>query len=185
MEVAFTPNGVGRYPIYLQYDHAYTPAGKATTQTLTARTNWSTPDNRINATGVFVRPQRKPDRGVRGTVPGLRRSEPVVGSDGEAANRVSAAASGGQSSSYAYDSHNRRIYSRDANNNGTVYFCGSDGQKLAAYTYTIITYNRNPEIQLTQQSEKRVLHSLGGSHLRDPCTRTPNDAQFAPATRSS
>ena len=30
---------------------------------------------------------------------------------------------------------------------------GADGKKLATYTYTIITYNGNPEIQLVQQSQ--------------------------------
>jgi RHS repeat-associated protein len=71
----------------------------------------------------------------------------------DAANRVSEVMTYDQNSYYGYDSDNRRISSRNGSNNETIYFYGADGTKLATYTYTIVTYNGDPEIQLTQQSE--------------------------------
>ena len=68
------------------------------------------------------------------------------------ANRISEVMEGGNSY-YAYDSDNRRIYYQDVNSKETIYFYGADGHKLATYTYTVITYSGNPELQLTQQSE--------------------------------
>jgi hypothetical protein len=69
------------------------------------------------------------------------------------ANRVSEVMEGAGNSFYGYDSDNRRIYYRNTSNSETIYFYGADGKKLATYTYTIITYNGNPEIQLTEQSK--------------------------------
>jgi hypothetical protein len=62
------------------------------------------------------------------------------------------AVGGGASEAYAYDAQNLRVYSRNASGAETIYFYGADGKKLATYTYSIITYSGNPEIQLTQQS---------------------------------
>jgi hypothetical protein len=45
------------------------------------------------------------------------------------------------------------VYYRNASGAETVYFYGADGTKLATYTYTIVQFNGDPEIQLTQQSE--------------------------------
>jgi RHS repeat-associated protein len=98
------------------------------------------PTNRINATGVAY------DNNGNQT---LGFSLQMIY---DAANRVSAVGNG-SFSYYAYDSDNRRIYSRNASGNETIYFYGADGTKLATYTYAIITYNGNPEIQLTQQSQ--------------------------------
>jgi RHS repeat-associated protein len=69
------------------------------------------------------------------------------------ANRVSEVMTYDQTSYYGYDSDNRRIYYRNGSGGETIYFYGADGKKLATYTYTIITYNGNPEIQLTEQSK--------------------------------
>jgi RHS repeat-associated protein len=66
---------------------------------------------------------------------------------------VSAVTAGSQSAAYAYDSANQRIYYRNTSGTETIYFYGADGRKVATYTYTIITSNGVPEIQLTQQSE--------------------------------
>jgi hypothetical protein len=60
---------------------------------------------------------------------------------------------GGQTAAYAYRSDNRRIHSRNASGSETIYFYGADGMKIATYTYTMITYEGNAEIQLTQQSQ--------------------------------
>jgi RHS repeat-associated protein len=73
----------------------------------------------------------------------------------DAANRM-IAVGGSQSAAYAYDSDNRRIYSRNASGSETIYFYGVDGKKLATYTYAIATNSGTgnvPEVQLTQQSE--------------------------------
>src|SRR5580704_17345729 len=56
----------------------------------------------------------------------------------DAANRM-IAVGGSQSAAYAYDSDNRRIYSRNASGSETIYFYGVDGKKLATYTYAIVT----------------------------------------------
>jgi YD repeat-containing protein len=66
-------------------------------------------------------------------------------------NRMTAVG-GGASEAYAYDAQNLRVYSRNGSGAETIYFYGADGKKLATYTYSIITYSGNPEIQLTQQS---------------------------------
>ena len=101
------------------------------------------PTNRINATGVSYDNNGNQTAGFGG-----------LSLTYDKGNRVTAVG-GSQSAAYAYDSDNRRIYSRDAGGNETIYFYGADGTKLASYTYTIITYsgNGNPEIQLTQRSE--------------------------------
>jgi len=73
----------------------------------------------------------------------------------DAANRM-IAVGGSQSAAYAYDSDNRRIYSRNASGSETIYFYGVDGKKLATYSYAIVSNSGTgniPEIQLTQQSE--------------------------------
>ena len=101
------------------------------------------PTNRINATGVSYDNNGNQTAGFGG-----------LSLTYDKGNRLTAVG-GSQSAAYAYDSDNRRIYSRDAGGNETIYFYGADGTKLASYTYTIITYsgNGNPEIQLTQRSE--------------------------------
>ena len=71
----------------------------------------------------------------------------------DAANRVSQVETSSGTSYYGYDSGNRRIYYRNTSGAETIYFYGADGKKLATYTYTIITYNGDPEIRLNQQSE--------------------------------
>jgi RHS repeat-associated protein len=70
----------------------------------------------------------------------------------DAANRISAVG-GIQTAAYAYDSDNRRIYSRNANGIEAMYFYGVDGKTLATYTYAIVTSNGSPEVQLMQQSD--------------------------------
>jgi hypothetical protein len=45
------------------------------------------------------------------------------------------------------------VYSRNASGAETIYFYGTDGTKLATYTYSIVTQDGDPEIQLAQQSE--------------------------------
>ena len=103
----------------------------------------SVPTNRINATGVSYDNNGNQTAGFGG-----------LSLTYDKGNRVTAVG-GSQSAAYAYDSDNRRIYSRDASGNETIYFYGADGTKLATYTSTIIIYsgNGNPEIQLTQRSE--------------------------------
>jgi RHS repeat-associated protein len=99
------------------------------------------PTNRINATGVTY------DNNGNQTL-GFGNLSLTY----DAANRVTAVG-GSQTAAYAYDSDNRRIYSRNASGSETIYFYGVDGKKLATYAYAIITSNGNPEVQLTQQSE--------------------------------
>ena len=71
----------------------------------------------------------------------------------DAANRVSQVETSSGTSYYGYDADNLRIYYRNTSGAETIYFYGADGKKLATYTYTIITYNGDPEIRLNQQSE--------------------------------
>ena len=98
------------------------------------------PNNRINATGANYDNNGNQTAGFGG-----------VSLTYDAANRVSVAALS-QSSTYAYDSGNQRVYS-STNGAATIYLYGADGKKLAAYTYTIITYNGNPEVQLVEQTQ--------------------------------
>ena len=67
---------------------------------------------------------------------------------------------------------NLRVYYRNASGAETIYFYGADGTKLATYTYTIITYNGDPEIQLTQQSENVYFLGKLISAEGDPVPRT-------------
>jgi YD repeat-containing protein len=100
------------------------------------------PTNRISATGAAYDNNGNQTAGFGG-----------LSLTYDAANRISAVG-GSQSAAYAYDSDNRRIYHRDANNNETIYFYGADGKKLATYTCTV-TYGAMDQItiQLTQQSQ--------------------------------
>jgi RHS repeat-associated protein len=98
------------------------------------------PTNRIAAQGVMYDNNGNQTQGF-----GLAMTYDV-------ANRLSAVGNG-TFSYYAYDSDNRRIYSRNASGSETIYFYGADGMRIATYTYTMITYNGNAEIQLTQQSQ--------------------------------
>jgi RHS repeat-associated protein len=98
------------------------------------------PTNRIAAQGVMYDNNGNQTQGF-----GLAMTYDV-------ANRLSAVGNG-TFSYYAYDSDNRRIYSRNASGSETIYFYGADGMKIATYTYAMITYEGNAEIQLTQQSQ--------------------------------
>ena len=86
------------------------------------------PTNRINAAGVSYDNNGNVTAGFAG-----------LSLTYDAANRPTAVG-GSQSAAYAYDTSNQRIYSRNAGGAETIYFYGADGRKLAAYTYTIITY---------------------------------------------
>jgi RHS repeat-associated protein len=121
-------------------------------------------------------------------------------------NRLSEVQTTGGSSYYGYDPANQRVYYRNAAGAETIYFYGADGKKLATYTYTIITYDGNPEIQLTQQSENvyftgilisattdrlgSVIANSSGSHHYYPYgveyTASTNDTEkYATYTRDS
>jgi RHS repeat-associated protein len=124
----------------------------------------------------------------------------------DAVNRIAQVQTTGGSSYYGYDPDNLRVYSRNAASAETIYFYGADGKKLAVYTYTIITYDGNPEIQLTQQSENvyftgilisastdrlgSVTQNSSGSHHYYPYgveyTASTNDTEkYATYTRDS
>jgi RHS repeat-associated protein len=119
-----------------------TPSGSAPTLGLTVALDANNvPTNRINATGVTYDNNGNQTLGFGG-----------LSLTYDAANRISAVG-GIQTAAYAYDSDNRRIYSRNASGSETIYFYGVDGKKLATYTYAIVTSSGNPEVQLTQQSE--------------------------------
>ena len=108
---------------------------------LTAAVNASNvPTNQIQATGVTYDNNGNQTAGFGGLTFSY-----------DAANRMTAAG-GSASQAYAYDAQNLRVYSRNSSGAETIYFYGADGKKLATYTYSIITYQGGPEIQLTQQS---------------------------------
>jgi RHS repeat-associated protein len=98
------------------------------------------PTNQISATGVAYDNNGNQTAGFGG-----------LSLTYDAANRLSAVA-GSQSAAYAYDTDNRRIYSRDASGNETIYFYGVDGKKQATYTSTIVANSGEPYIQLTVKS---------------------------------
>ncbi len=98
------------------------------------------PTNRIVATGATYDNNGNQTAGFGGLTFSYDRANRMVGVGGSAAE------------SYWYDSSNLRVYSRNASGAETIYFYGADGTKLATYTYSIITYQGGPEIQLTQQS---------------------------------
>ena len=85
------------------------------------------PTNRIAATGVSYDNNGNQTAGFGGLLMSY-----------DAANRL-AAVGGSQSAAYLYDPDNRRIYSRDASGNETIYFYGADGRKLTSYTITFPT----------------------------------------------
>jgi len=124
----------------------------------------------------------------------------------DAANRVGLVLIGTSYYHYGYDPDNLRIYYRDASNAETIYFYGADGRKLATYTYSIVTFNNNPAIQLVQQSENvyftgilvsattdrlgSVTHNGAGDHRYYPygveyTTSTNDTEKYATYTRDS